>query len=77
MRTAAPTKKEQSMARYAGHGKATVESCQSIDVLDWYRRGYLQSPRWFSWVWTHDGERVASINVQTERHCVTPKYRRC
>ena len=63
------------MARYAGGGKATVESCRSIDVLDWYRRGYLRSPQWFSWAWTQDGERVASISVQTERHCVTLKYR--
>jgi hypothetical protein len=63
------------MARYAGGGKATVESCRSIDVLDWYRRGYLQSPQWFSWAWTQDGERVASINVQTAHHCVTLKYR--
>ena len=63
------------MARYAGGGRAIVESCRSIDVLDWYRRGYLRSPRWFSWAWTQDGERVASISVQTERHCVTLKYR--
>ena len=63
------------MARYAGGGKATVESCRSIDVLEWYRRGYLRSPQWFSWAWTQDGERVASISVQTERHCVTLKYR--
>jgi hypothetical protein len=59
----------------AGGGKATVESCQPIDVLNWYRRGYLQSPQWFSWAWTQDGERVASI--QTGRHCVTLKYRHC
>ncbi len=49
------------MARYAGSGKATVEGCRSIDVLEWHRRGYLRSPRWFSWTWTRDGERVASI----------------
>ena len=29
------------MARYAGGGKATVEGCRSIDVLEWHRRGYL------------------------------------
>jgi hypothetical protein len=63
------------MARYAYGGKPTIESCRSIDVLDWHRRGYLQSPSWFSWAWTRDGERVASINVQTERRCVTLKYR--
>jgi hypothetical protein len=63
------------MGRYAGGGKTTVESCLSVDVLDWHRRGYLQSPRWFSWSWTRDGERVASISVQTERHSVALKYR--
>jgi len=63
------------MARYAGGGKAGVEGCQSIDVLEWHRRGYLRSPRWFSWAWTRDGERVASINVETQRHSVTLKYR--
>jgi hypothetical protein len=63
------------MARYAGAGKTTVESCRSIDVLAWHRRGYLRSARWFSWAWTQDGERVASINVETERDSVTLKYR--
>jgi len=63
------------MARYAGGGKNTVESCRTIDVLEWNRRGYLRSPRWFSWAWTRDGELVASINVETQRHAVTLKYR--
>jgi hypothetical protein len=63
------------MARYAGGGKNTVESCRSIDVLEWHRRGYLRTPRWFSWTWTMDSERVASINVETQRHSVTLKYR--
>src|SRR5215831_3449655 len=63
------------MARYAGGGKTTVESCRCIDVLDWHRRGCLRSPRRFSWAWRQDGKRVASINVETERHRVTLKYR--
>jgi hypothetical protein len=63
------------MARYAGGGKTTVESCRSIDVLDWHRRGCLRSPPRFSWAWRQDGERVASIKVETERHRVTLKYR--
>ena len=63
------------MARYAGSGKTTVESCRLIDVLDWHRRGCLRSPRRFSWAWRQDGERVASINVKTERHRVSLKYR--
>jgi hypothetical protein len=63
------------MPRYAGRGKATVESCRCIDVLDWHRRGCLRSPRRFPWAWRQDGERVASINVETERHRVSLKYR--
>ena len=63
------------MARYAGGGKNTVEGCRSIDVLEWHRRGCLRTPRWFSWAWTRDGERVASINVETQRHSVSLKYR--
>ena len=63
------------MARYAGSGKTTVESCRCIDVLDWHRRDCLRSPRRFSWAWRQDGERVASINVETERYHVTLKYR--
>ena len=63
------------MARYAGGGKTTVESCRCIDVLDWHGRGCLRSPRRFSWAWTQDGKRVASINVETEGHRVTLKYR--
>jgi hypothetical protein len=63
------------MGRYAGRGKTTVESCRSLDVLNWHRCGYLRSPRRFSWAWTQDGKRVASINVETERYCVTLKYR--
>jgi hypothetical protein len=63
------------MARHAGRAKNTVENCLSIDVLDWHRRGFLRSPRQFSWTWNWEGERVASISVQTERHSITLKYR--
>ena len=63
------------MGRRAGGGKGTVESCRSISVLDWYRHGYLRSPRWFSWDWTENGERVAWINVEAEHDRVYLKYR--
>src|ERR1700730_13873055 len=63
------------MARRAYGGKTTVESCLSVDVLRWNRLGYLRSSRWFSWAWTRDGERVASINVEAGHHSVTLKYR--
>jgi hypothetical protein len=62
------------MARHAGGGKNTVEGCRSIDVLEWHRLGYLRSPRRVSLAWSRDGEQVASINVETQRHSVTLKY---
>jgi hypothetical protein len=63
------------MARYSGGGKRTVETYRSIDVLDWNRRGYFRSPQRFSWAWTRNGEPVASINVEMERHSVILRYR--
>jgi hypothetical protein len=62
------------MTRHAGGGKAIVESCPSIDVLDLHRRGYLQSAQCFSLAWTCDGELMASIYVRTESHCVILHY---
>jgi len=55
--------------------KGTVEGCRSIDVIRWYRLGYLKSHRWFSWVWTSDGEQTASITIESQRQSVTLKYR--
>ena len=55
--------------------RATVESTRSIDVLRWNREGYLEPGRWFSWAWTRDGERVATINVAAERGRVVLDYR--
>jgi hypothetical protein len=63
------------MPRYAYGAKSTVEGCRSIDVLKWHRLGYLNSPRWFSWQWSCDGEISASIWVETKGHLVTLKYR--
>lgn len=56
------------MARYAGGGKNTVESCRNIDVLEWNRRGYLRSARWFSWAWTRDGDRAHGASCYTAPH---------
>lgn len=63
------------MGRRAGSGKAIVEGCRSIDVLDWHRRGYLRMAQEFSWTWTRDGERVAWINVQSDHNRVCLEYR--
>jgi hypothetical protein len=62
------------MAGHAGDGKASVETCPSIDVLDLQRRGYLQSAQCLSLAWNCDGELMASIDVRTESHCVILHY---
>jgi hypothetical protein len=63
------------MPRYAGSAKGTVEGCRSIDVLDWNRRGFFKWPHRFSWSWSRQSERVASINVATEHRAAILTYR--
>jgi len=62
------------MARRAGNGKTTVESCRSIDVLEWNQLGYFRSPRLFSRVWTRGGEPSALVLAQIDRNSVTIKH---
>jgi hypothetical protein len=52
-------------------------STRPDDVLEWHRPGYLRSPGWFSFAWTRDGERMASINVSVQHHSVVLIYRSC
>jgi hypothetical protein len=58
------------MARPAGGGPLTCESCRSIDVREWARRGYLRPHQPFLWSWTRDGEPCGSITVRIEPHPV-------
>jgi hypothetical protein len=53
------------MARPAGGGRLTCESCPSIDVREWARQGRLRPNQRFSWSWSRDGERCGSITVRT------------
>ena len=48
----------------------TCESCQSIDVREWARRGYLRPHQPFLWSWTRDDELCGSITVRTGRGAV-------
>ena len=58
------------MARPAGDGRLTCESCRSIDVREWARRGYLRPHQLFLWSWTRDGEPWGSITVRIGPHPV-------
>jgi hypothetical protein len=53
------------------------ESCPSIDVREWQRKGRLQPGQQFSWSWTRGGEPVGSITVQVEGAAVVLSYRSC
>jgi hypothetical protein len=65
------------MARRALGGRATCESCPSIDVREWHRQGRLDSGQQFSWSWTCGAESVGSISVRVESAAVVLSYRSC
>src|SRR5258706_21719 len=60
--------RSEIMARPAGDGRLTCESCQSIDVREWARRGYLRPNQQFSWSWSDGGEPCGSITVRIGPH---------
>ncbi|WP_135506345.1 hypothetical protein [Roseovarius aestuariivivens] len=55
--------------------KSTVADYRSIDVRRWAREGLLTPGRRFSWQWSIDDEKVASITVQAEHGQVRLIYR--
>lgn len=56
-------------------GHATTSDYRSLDVRKLQREGTLAPGRAFSWQWTRDGEKMASIQIQTEVNCVILSYR--
>ena len=63
------------MARPALGARTTCESCTSIDVRQWHRKGLLNPGQQFSWSWTRGGEPVGSIAVRVELDAVVLNYR--
>jgi hypothetical protein len=63
------------VARPYGSGRATCESCISIDVRRWHRVGRLRVGQFFSWSWTRGGEPSGNINVRTEQDAVVLMFR--
>ncbi|WP_171207841.1 MULTISPECIES: hypothetical protein [unclassified Ruegeria] len=55
--------------------KSTVEDYRSIDVRRWARAGLITPGNRFGWQWSIDGEKVASIQVQTSHGQVRLIYR--
>jgi len=55
--------------------KSTVDELRCIDVRRWAREGFLEIGRRFTWQWSVEGERVASINVQAKRGQIRLSYR--
>jgi hypothetical protein len=65
----------QVMSRWPYGGRATCESCKSLDVRHLHRRGRLSAAQTFSWAWACAGEPSGSIKVRTEQDTVTLIYR--
>lgn len=61
--------------RHSRFGRATVESCRSIDVNRLNRTGCLAVGWSGAWQWTVDGEKVASINLSTRDDHLQLTYR--
>jgi hypothetical protein len=62
------------MPRWPFGARDTCESCKSIDVRQWYRRGRLSAGQTFSWAWTCAGEASGSILVRTVQDAVKLCY---
>ncbi|NOD31849.1 MULTISPECIES: hypothetical protein [Ruegeria] len=55
--------------------KNTTSDYRSIDARRWAREGFLTPGRRFSWQWSIEGKKVASIDVLAEHGCVRLIYR--
>jgi hypothetical protein len=53
----------------------TCESCPSVDVRQWQRKGRLYPGQQFSWSWTRGAEPAGSIAVRVESDAVVLNYR--
>jgi hypothetical protein len=60
--------------RPSGTGREKVEDHRSIDVNELQRNGSLK-PGWSGiWQWTHDGERIAWIDLRAEADLLRLSY---
>ena len=61
--------------RPSGSGRGTVEASRSLDVNRLHREGCLRAGWAGDWQWTHDGERVASIQLRHDGNRLVLSYR--
>ena len=54
--------------------KTALEECRFIDIRDWKRRDLIRDGCGFSWSWTQDGVKKASIWVLTASDFVRVEY---
>ena len=59
----------------SSRARRTCETCNSIDVRDWHRRGLLRVGPKFEWSWTRSGQPSGSIRVRSEGDAVILTYR--
>jgi hypothetical protein len=56
-------------------GKNTTSDCRAVDVRHWHQKQLLQAGHSFSWQWSRNGQKVASIQVSVKSDRVTLSYR--
>jgi len=61
--------------RRSGSGRNTVEASRSINVNKLHRAGCLHAGWVGGWQWTHEGEKVAWINLRAEHEWLHLTYR--
>jgi len=54
--------------------KTSLDECRFIDIRDWKRRDLIRNGCGFSWSWSQDGVRKASIQVLTVSDFVRVEY---
>jgi hypothetical protein len=63
------------MPRWPAGGRATCESCASIDVRRWHRERRLQPGQFFSCSWSYGGAPSGAISVRSDADAVVLVYR--
>jgi len=56
-------------------GKRTTCHMRVLDIRRLYRKKLLVPGRFFNWMWSRDGERIADINIAVAEYHVTLSYR--
>jgi hypothetical protein len=55
--------------------KQKIESCKSLDINRFHRKGILATGRRGSWIWSQDAVEVGRIDYEAQEGCLILKYK--